>query len=32
MNEVKKEITITGRTTVKKGKWYVVLNLPKDKD
>lgn len=32
MKEVKKEITITGRTTVKKGKWHVVLNLPKDKD
>lgn len=32
MNEVKKEITITGRTTVKKGKWYVVLNLPRDRD
>ena len=33
MKDVKNiEITITGRTTVKKGKWYVVLNLPKDKD
>ena len=25
-------ITITGRTTIKKDMWYVVLNLPKDKD
>ena len=33
MNEVKKEITITGgRITIKKDKWYVVLNLAKDKD
>ena len=33
MKDVKNaEITITGRTTIKKDMWYVVLNLPKDKD
>ena len=33
MKDVKNaEITITDRTTIKKDMWYVVLNLPKDKD